>query len=286
MQNKTLIGKENYLFLINDSCNELGVHCSNILMIQDINLTRFKFDKYILTVFPNKSLYYKEYLPDEYNIKYRPALDVYKNKLGNNLFDSYKILKDINDAYYKTDTHINLKGNYYVYLEFIKKCNFDYNMNLLLKDITLNKISVELSSLCVGIGDLTWGNNLGNQTLDDKQDTYYYSDDFEQFYMKHIIKNNGQYIFYNYKIEDKTHELENALVDWNVMSSYIIYKNNNYETKNKVVIFYDSFLLSILPLYMSLFNEVYMIKNIYDNNLINLINPDYVFEFRVERFLF
>jgi hypothetical protein len=127
--------------------------------------------------------------------------------------------------------------------------------------------------------------NLGNQLLNDKKDNYYYSDDIEQFYMKYIIKSNDNYLFYNYQIEDKTNELENKIVDWNIISSYVIYKNNNLDTKNKVIIFYDSFLLSILPLYMELFNEVYMIKNIYDNKLIKLINPDFVFEFRVERFL-
>jgi len=38
-------------------------------------------------------------------------------------------------------------------------------------------------------------------------------------------------------------------------------------------------------LYIDLFYEVYMIKTIYNNNLIKLISPDFVFEFRVERFL-
>jgi hypothetical protein len=285
MLDKTLIGKDNYLFLINDACNELEVHCNNLILIKDTNLSNINFDKYMIIIFPNKSLYYKEYLPDKYTIKYRPGLDIYKKKLGNKCFDGYDVLKNIDDAYYKTDTHINLKGNYNIYLEFVKKCNYDYNMNLIPKTLVLKKKDIELSSLNIGIGDLTWSNNLGEQILDDKKDTYYYSEELEQFYMKHIIKNNDKYIFYDFNMQDKSLELENKIVDWNIISSHIIYKNNNYKTKNKVIIFYDSFLLSIIPLIIDLFNEVYMIKKVYDNNLINLINPDYVFEFRVERFL-
>ena len=55
--------------------------------------------------------------------------------------------------------------------------------------------------------------------------------------------------------------------------------------KIKVLIFYDSFLLNMIPIYIELFNEVYLIKKVYNNELIQLINPDYIFEFRVERFL-
>ncbi len=285
MENKTLIGKKNYLFLINDACKELDVHCNNLIMIKDKNISHIKFDMYMMVLFPNKSLYYKKYLPDEYIIKYRPGYEIYKNKFGGKIFDTYEILKNIDDAYYKTDTHINLKGNYYVYIEFIKKININYNMNLIPKKINLKVIKdIELSTLNIGVGDLTWKNNLGEQQLDDKNDNFYYSDELTQFYMKYNIKNNEEYIFYNYKLENKTEELENKIVDWDIISKHIIYKMN-IDKNYKVVIFYDSFLLSILPLYMELFREVYMIKNIYNNELIELIKPDYVLEFRVERFL-
>jgi hypothetical protein len=73
---------------------------------------------------------------------------------------------------------------------------------------------------------------------------------------------------------------------WEILSKHIIYKTNSNTNKLKVIIFYDSFLLSIISLYMELFGEVYMIKSVYDNRLIEAIKPDYVFEFRVERFLF
>jgi hypothetical protein len=69
-----------------------------------------------------------------------------------------------------------------------------------------------------------------------------------------------------------------------MLSNYILYVKNS-EKKYKIVIFFDSFLASSLQLYIPLFNEIYLIKTCFDISLINLINPDYVFEFRCERFL-
>jgi hypothetical protein len=282
---KTLIGKDNYLFLTNDSSQELKVHCENLNLINDAKLSHLNFQNYILVVFPNKSLYYSCFLPDQYVVKYRPVFDIYNKKLKDKILDGYEFLKNEKDLYYKTDTHINLKGNYIIYLEFIKKCNLLYNTNLSSKNINILKLTnVNLNSLNVGIGDLTWPGNLGNQILKDDLDNYYYSNDIELFYPKYVITFESEYMFYDYDLNNKTSELINNIVEWNVVSKYIIYKKNIHK-KNKVIIFYDSFILSILPLYMELFYEVYMIKNLYNNELINLINPDYVFEFRVERFL-
>ena len=76
------------------------------------------------------------------------------------------------------------------------------------------------------------------------------------------------------------------VLSWDILSNYILYQKNISNNKFKVLIFYDSFLTSLLSLYLELFEEVYMSKSVYDNTIINTINPDYVFEFRVERFLF
>jgi hypothetical protein len=288
--NKTLIGKENFLFLTNDSGQELKIHCDNLNLISDPNLSRYNFDKFLIVVLPNKSYIYRKYLPDNYHVKYRPALEIYKNKFNNKLIDAYDLLKDEEDVYYKTDTHINLKGNYIIYKNFIEKVNEIYNLNLNIKNIKILSKSCHLNTLKYGIGDLTWADNLGNQELQDINDTYYYSEDFIDLYNSYVIKDENDIRFLDYKIVDITKKLEekNEFTRWEIVSNHIIYKKNIEKNDNpiKVVIFYDSFLLSILPLYLDLFYEVYMIKSIYDNSLINLIKPDYVFEFRVERFLF
>jgi hypothetical protein len=283
--NKTLIGKDNYLFLINDTCRELDVHCNNLLLLKDTNLSHLCFKNYMIVIFPNKSLYFKNYLPDEYVVMYRPAFDIYKQKLKNRLLDGYEILKDTNNSFYKTDTHINLRGNYMIYLEFIKKANENFNLDLKSKQIKINVLKdVELQNLGLGIGDLTWPINLGEQKLENIKDNYYYSDDFEFIYMKHKISSNDNIRFLSYDLIDSNDELDSKHASWDIISKYIIYKNNK-EQKHKVIIFYDSFLLPIIALYLELFNEIYMIKSVYNNKLINLIKPDYIFEFRVERFL-
>ena len=79
-------------------------------------------------------------------------------------------------------------------------------------------------------------------------------------------------------------ELNGSILDWKTISDNILYRKN----KNKklvVLFFYDSFLLPLLDLYLDMFNEVYMIKDTYNKKYIDIISPDYTFEFRVERFL-
>jgi len=86
---------------------------------------------------------------------------------------------------------------------------------------------------------------------------------------------------------DKTCDNINKLLDWQMISKYILFKKNKTSVNNyKVIIFYDSFLLSTLHLYMNLFYEVYCVKSVFNMDIVNLIQHDYVFEFRVERFLF
>ena len=280
--NKTLIGKNGYLFLTNDSCNELESHCSE--KIPNIKMHQF-LNNYLLIVFPDKSLMHKQYLPEIYNIKYRYALNIYKSSLKEKLLDGYEYLKDENDVYYKTDTHINLKGSYIIYKKFIEKINELYHFNLSVEKINIEVKQCILKDLSRGIGDLTWETNLGNQLLDDINDNYYYSNDILDFYIYYIIKNENSIRFLDYDLTDNTLLLENQNTTWDIISKYIIYKKNE-NCKHRVLIFYDSFLLSTIPLYLNLFNEIYLAKTPYNNNLINLIKPEYVFEFRVERFLF
>jgi len=285
--NKTLIGKNDYLFLMNDPGQELKIHCDNLNLVSDKNLTRYNFNNFFITIFPNKSYLYKQYLPDTYNIQYRPSFETYKNKFNEKLFDTYEILKNEKSTYYKTDTHINLKGNYIVYKEFINKINKLFNLNILSKKIIINKTLCILNKLPDAIGDLTWPINLGDQEIYDIYDEYYLSNDIMEFYNKYIIINDNHIKFLNYDLTDETFELnkQNKLANWDIISKYIIYAKN-INKNNKVLIFYDSFILNILPLYLEMFNEVYMIKTTYNNDLIDIIKPDYVFEFRVERFLF
>jgi hypothetical protein len=287
MTNKTLIGKDEYLFLNNDSAKELEVHCNNLNLVQDKNLKRYKFKNFCLIVFPNKSLMYKDYLPDEYKSKFRPALDTYVKVLKDKMIDTYDVLKTKTDVYYKTDTHINIKGSYIVYKHFIQKINEIYNLNIKpANEVQILSKTCILSQLQLGIGDLLWGTNLGNQVVNNHMDTFYYSDDIEYIYCKYKIQKDGELRILDKQFIDQNYKLHGSILDWNILTNYILHKKNISDNKLKVLIFYDSFLTSLLSLYLDLFEEVYMIKEIYNNEIIDILKPDFVFEFRVERFLF
>jgi hypothetical protein len=282
---KTLIGKNGVLFLTNDGSEELKIHCNNLVKVHDITLSRYQFKNYMIFIYPDKSFVYRKDLPEPYYAQYRPGLEIYKNKFKDNLYDLYEVLQSETDIYYKTDTHINTKGNYIVYQHFIKVLNSRLNLNITPKILELKSKQCELTPLCLGIGDLTWDSNRGNQIIEDPIDTFYYHENYNGFYCTYIIKNDNSIRFLDEQFIDQTKSLEGEVASWHIISKYKIYVKNENKAPLKVVIFYDSFLAHYLPLYFDLFNEVYFIKAEYSNELINLINPDYVFEFRVERFL-
>ena len=288
--NKTLIGKNGYLFLHNDSSHEIQRHVTELSNINVESLSRYDIvrGRYFITVFPNKSFVCRSQLPDGYCVNYRPDLEVYKQKFGNYLFDGYEVIGDEIETFYKTDTHMNLNGTFRVYCEFVKKINTLFKLDLVEKKFTIESRSVNrLTEICHG--DLTWPSNLGDQQLDDISDVYYYSNDIINLYPKETIEYKHGVIFLNLEnnvLKNCNSSFIGTPFDWNVVSKHIFYKINNSEPRYKVLIFYDSFLISTLFLYLDLFDEVYMQKNTFDQNLVNIIKPDYVFEFRVERFLF
>jgi hypothetical protein len=288
--NKTLIGKNGYLFLNNDTCDEIQRHVNNFSNISVESLSRYDIvrDRYFIIVFPNKSFVCRSQLPDGYYLKNRPDFDVYKKKFGKYIFDGYEVIGDEIETFYKTDTHMNLKGTIRIYFDFVKKINSLFNL-----DLNVKKINIEFTNVDrltdVGHGDLTWPFNIGDQILIDARDVYYYSNDITDLYPRTIVENKHGINFLtleNGELKNKSSLVIGRLFDWHIVSGYILHRTNKSESKYKVLIFYDSFLLSTLSLYLELFDEVYMQKNVFDQNLVNLIKPDYVFEFRVERFLF
>jgi hypothetical protein len=288
--NKTLIGKNGYLFLHNDSSDEIQRHVNNFSNISVESLYRYDTvrNRCFITVFPNKSFVCRSKLPDGYDIKYRADLDVYKKKFGNHIFDGYEVIGDDIETFYKTDTHMNLNGTIRIYYEFVKKINSLFNLDLTEKKFTIESRTVNrLMDVCHG--DLTWPSNLGNQHLDDVSDVYYYSKDILNLYPTEIIEYKHGVTFLkleNNALNDCSSSVIGTPFDWNVVSKHTFYKKNKLEPGYKVLIFYDSFLISTLFLYLDLFDEVYMQKNVFDQHLVNEIKPDYIFEFRVERFLF
>ena len=280
---KTLKGKQNYLFLINDASDSLNRHIfkknkTNNKVLRSKRLTK-------ILIYPDKEIICKDFLPDNIKIKYRQDLDYYKSYFKDKLLDPTNLL-DHTD-YYKTDSHINNKGALKVYKYFNKIIGDMHNTILLEEDVILQEIRTNsLNLISKGIGDLTWELNKGSLELEDISDIYYQLPKKYDFYCTKydnkdedfkILSNNLINISLNYK---------NRNIDWECISKNILYYNSNKALINKkVLIFYDSFLLSSIGLYKNMFKEIYFIKNIYNDTNINRINPDYVFEFRVERYL-
>lgn len=280
---KTLKGKQNYLFLINDAADSLNRHILKKNKTYNKVLRRKRLTK--ILIFPDKEIICKDFLPDNIEIKYRQDLDHYKIYFRDKLLDPTNLL-DPTD-YYKTDTHINNKGALKIYNYFNKIIGDMHNTILLKEEVILEEIKTNsLNLIGKGIGDLTWDSNKGSLELEDISDIYYQLPKKYDFYCTKydnkdedfkILSNNLINISLNYK---------NTNIDWECISKNILYYNSNKALINKkVLIFYDSLLLSSIGLYKNIFKEIYFIKNIYNDTYINKINPDYVFEFRVERFL-
>ena len=120
--------------------------------------------------------------------------------------------------------------------------------------------------------------------MNDINDIYYSFSEEYDFYMTAYEKNDKRFKIINYALNDVSSDYN--FIDWNVISTNILYrKTENAVINKKILIFYDSFLVSSIGLYKELFQEIYLVKNIINNEIIKKINPDFVFEFRVERFL-
>ena len=288
---KTLIGKNNYLFLNNDANQEIKNHQTNTNNLYNNILNQYIVNKKIMVViFPDKSLIYNKFLPDNFNCIYRPSFNSFKQILGNIVHDPYSYLVNINDCYYKTDTHINLKGSYEVYKNCLKYFSNLYNININIEDIKIIQKYCEkgLNDLNLGLGDLTWKINYQDLILNNIEDNYYYSDNIELIYCKYIIKKNNNYNmkFFDYNLVNKTEDLVDKLLVWDIISNYIIITNNENALNNiEILIFYDSFLLSTLTLYMKTFKKIIFIKKPYSVSYVNMFKIDYIIEFKVERFL-
>lgn len=286
MEPKTVIGQNNFLFL----STELDFHSKNV---DDIEIQKIKnlygpyISKMLLVIFPNKCCTCRNQLPDTNRKQIsenRTRLEIYKT-----IFDSHLIYNDDNfemNDFYKTDSHMNLRGCYKVYKQFLEKAKETLNIHVEETKCKIHEIETNINNLGLGLGDLSWKSNLGEQVLKSNLDTFYFCDEIEMIYCKRIIDSNKSLKVLSYQtLADETTLFEGQKVEWgNIISPKILYQKNENKS-HKVLIFYDSFLLSTLSLYLSMFYEVYLVKTPFNSNLVKKINPDFVFEFRIERFL-
>jgi hypothetical protein len=288
---KTLIGKDHYLFLINDSSKSLDNHVNITIddlkgkQISNYNIYNKYFDKFLLIIFPDKEVICNKFLPDDVSIINRAYLEIYKDFFDKNIIDNQDIL-DCSD-YYKTDSHINTKGVLKVINKFFTELNTRFNVNILTDLFSVKETTVpSLMSLNKGLGDLTWVSNKKDIMLEDITEIYYSINEIEDLYME--IYNNGidGYQIFDYELKDISINFKGEKIDWQCVSNGILYKKNtDFIINKKCLIFYDSFLLHGLNLIKNIFSEIYLVKNNPVNKLIDLINPELITVFRVERFL-
>jgi len=282
---KTLIGKEGYLFLQNDSALELEVHCNNLDLVSNCSLDLYKsYNNLMLIVIPDKSVICSNYLPDIYNSQFRPGFIKYSRNL-NNVYDMYPYLKDVN-CFTKSDTHLNLYGSYIVYKTFIDLFNSTFKRNL--KPIELDIVSKTcLDGSCLCNGDLTQPINRGDLVLPCLNETKYVATNYDvPFMYSYTVKEVNNFKILDYSLNDITPQFIGQLITWEILSKYIIYVDNyDCPSRFRTVLFHDSFLTEPQKLYMNTLSETFFVKNNINPDLINLINPNYILEFRIERFL-
>lgn len=288
MDTKVIIGKDDYLFLQNDSSKSLEKHNKSYIPNLCIFNLEIRYNAYknqlLFVIFPDKEVICKDFLPDHITCNSRPYTEIYKRYLNENLIDGGNIL-DISD-YYKTDTHINNKGGLKIYNSIIDYLNKKFNVTITTNKFTIIENTVaSLSELNKGIGDLTWEHNKGNLEVN-TIDKYYSIEPSINFYIS-MYDITDNYSILDYNLNDVSKDWINKLIDWDCVSKNIFYKKNlEYSIHKKVLIFYDSFLLNTIKLYKDIFKEIYLAKAIFNSDLIDMIKPDFIIEARVERFLF
>jgi hypothetical protein len=283
---KTLIGKNGFLFLKNDSNKELEIHCNNLdnTSIEHINKYKQYNDKLMLIIYPDKSFVCKEYLPHKYNAQFRPGYLKYKENLSE-IYDMYPYIKDIS-VFSKTDTHFNILGCYIVYKKFIELFNIKFNKNLIPIELELTSDTC-IDNKCLCDGDLTESINRGNLQLACSSETIFKTTNYDlDFIYTYIITTHNNFKILDYSLNDVTSKFIGQTLSWNILTNYIIfYHNENSETDYTSIIFHDSFLVKPYKLYINSLSNTFLIKNNFNTQIIDLIKPDYILEFRIERFL-
>ena len=288
-RDKSLIIKNNYFILQNDSNKGYEKYINNTNFSLSNRFSKLPTN-YFCLLYPDKHIILKNLLPN------------YKVNINNNLFKSIyneriffnTTIVDKSD-YYKYDTHMNLKGTLKLFKEFI---------NMINETSLFDKISVSLQESELKIehkhpqewycyGDLLWDINIDQnkiQNINFENEVVYSTLD------EYIYTNTYNKIINKYKsfsIIDKVSLQEiiidkDAEVNWQIISKYILRNINkdNFDNDKTVLIYYDSFSCSLIPVLFKTFKECVMIKDVfnYNNNIIKKFKPDLIFDLSVLRF--
>lgn len=269
--NLTLEGNDNFLFLVNDSNNEIKQHFDdfydsnfNSNLFKDNFFLKKRFFnenniKYYFFIFPDKSLVCKKHLP--FNFK--------------NINRCYDQIKDLfpdfidclsDEDYFKHDTHISYSGGEKISFKFLNYINKDFSIDDFKVLIHENTYPIKVKRVLDLLADKNWSYSL------DKREKYKLMDDFITI-KSSFFTNLNEFIPKEFKF---CRERE---------SHYI--KNNKSFSNYKVLIFGDSFFEFVKSYFYLYFKETFFFWDHANLNkeLIKWYNPDIVIELRAERFL-
>ena len=264
---KTIKGKNNYYFLINDSNNELKQHFdknySNLFnkneFLEEYYIKKEFFEqknkiKYFYFVVPDKSLVCKNFIPFYFDIVKRNVedLDIIPNFV-NSLDES---------CYWKNDTHLNLKGAKILSFKFLNHIDSLFDLTSFESLINASDIFTKEDP-----SDLLTFKNW-SYSLKDK-------DMIKSLSCSYVVPKLISYL-----------DIPDEFKYSKIRESEHIFNPESFSDL-KVLIFRDSSATN-LKYYLSLyFREIFLYWDHMDlsEEVINWYNPDVILEIRIERFL-
>ncbi|ARF09876.1 hypothetical protein Indivirus_4_48 [Indivirus ILV1] len=262
---KTLIGNNDYLFLISevDQHFKKNIDFSNIeqnnnIIFEYSNTLKKYAKEFFMFIVPDKSIICKKYLPNNIDssniIRYADFLN------DDNIIDLFKNVKLDENCYFKSDTHLNYVGQLLIAKKITEYlCNSEY-------DISNN---LHYSNILFSGGDLTTKFNIGDSILNNyKEDVTAIS----------INKKNIQNLTKNIPISSRycfTRESKYCLnLEYKINKKLLIFGGS---TSNKLIFDYLSLYFKECCFY---WNHCYI-----NEDIINFFKPDIIIDIRIERFI-
>ena len=265
---KTLLGLNNYFFLINDTNHELDQHF-NPNYISNFNsksfLDNYNFKKnlfkkenirFYLFIVPDKSVVCKKFLPFK--------TDTVKRNID--LIDEIVDFADCldEDDYFQYDSHISFVGGKSLAFRFL---------NFIDNSFTLEKFNILVEK----------SNKVDIERMHDliAEENWSYSEEFrERFPLIQIYT-----IPQPKGLKSITDFPE--IFKWSGTRKSVYYKNDESYSNLKVLIFGDSTFKLYAPYISLYFKELffYWDHGLFNKSLINWFKPDLILEIRMERFI-
>ena len=269
---RTLIGKDNTFFLVNDRNNEIRQHY-DINFKSDIDIPRFRksiiskktyFEKkgikYGLFVVPDKSITLRDKLPFRTNSPIRNV-----DALNDVLYDMNDILTE--DDRLKNDTHITYKSSLKIVSYMISKLycnNYEDNYNNLLEH-TYFEPKMHYGDL---FSNINWS---------------YDRDE--------VFHENKRIPVVDVQLKEDVEKVELNVIpqEFRYMSirESLYIKNKHSISEKRAIILHDSTTLFLINALAAYYREVFFYWDhwFFNNELIQWFNPDDVIEIRTERFM-